>query len=233
LDGFAAAIEGRNSDDPTFVTGHVMRPTLLEAGVPTRHCLDLISAFKQDAVQHRYADWSELMDYCFRSAAPVGRFLLDLHGGACDGYTSSDALCNALQVINHLQDCQDDYRQLDRVYLPGAWLAASGATVADLDRPACTAPLRQVIDRCLDETAVLLHAARPLPGNLRSRRLAMESAAILNIAEALVGRLRSGDPLKRRIQLSKAGFLGCCLRGAAAALFGSLGRSLEWRGNSR
>ena len=94
--------------------------------ITPRHCLDLVSAFKQDATKLRYADWPELIDYCNRSAAPVGRFLLDLHGGSRDGYAPSDALYNALQVINHLQDCQDDLRTLDRVYLPTKWLEEEG-----------------------------------------------------------------------------------------------------------
>ena len=58
--------------------------SLINTGVAERHCLDLISAFKQDAVKSRYDNWAELIDYCRRSAAPVGRYLLDLHGGAGD-----------------------------------------------------------------------------------------------------------------------------------------------------
>ena len=121
-------------EDPAFETAHRMRASLAATGVASRHCLDLIAAFKQDATKGRYDDWDDLMGYCILSAAPVGRYLLDLHGGSRDGYGSSDALCMALQVINHLQDCQDDYRQLDRVYLPGDWMAEAGAEATDLDR---------------------------------------------------------------------------------------------------
>ena len=109
LDGFAHAVKGGECHERGYEKAHAMRNVLLETGIDTRHCLDLVSAFKQDAVKLRYRSWEELIDYCNRSAAPVGRFLLDLHGGSRSGYEASDALCNALQVINHLQDCQDDY----------------------------------------------------------------------------------------------------------------------------
>jgi squalene synthase HpnC len=218
LDGFDQALNGELQGDTRFAKAHAMRRSLLESGIPLRHCLDLISAFKQDAVKTRYADWGELIDYCNRSAAPVGRFLLDLHGGHRDGYAASDALCNALQVINHLQDCSQDYRDLDRVYLPSDWLVTEGASVDDLGRPALTAPLRRVVDRCLNGIDALLEEAAALPDGLRSRRLAMESGAILAIARTLAHRLRREDPLAGRVALGKAAFLWCCARGAALAV---------------
>lgn len=217
LSGFEAALLGREQGEG-FAKAHAMRKTLAASGISVRHCLDLISAFKQDATQLRYRRWDDLIDYCNRSAAPVGRFLLDLHGGGRSGYTAADALCNALQVINHLQDCQEDYRLLNRVYLPCDWLAEAGAAVEDLDRPRVTPALRCVIDRMLDATAALLVTAQRLPRELKSRRLAMESSAILAIAQLLVQRLRAGDPLAARIALSKAEYVWCCMRGAGAAL---------------
>ncbi|MEQ8701816.1 MAG: squalene/phytoene synthase family protein, partial [Bauldia litoralis] len=147
------------------------------------------------------------------SAAPVGRFLLDLHGCSTAAYPASDALCNALQVINHLQDCQDDYRSLDRVYLPQDWMAEEGAEVGDLDRAETSPGLRRVIDRCLDRTQALLAEARPLPGRLSSRRLAMEAAAIHRLAERLCVLLRRDDPLATRVALSKAASARYALRG--------------------
>lgn len=220
LDGFERALLGhKRVEDPAFAKAHAMRRVLETTGISVRHCLDLISAFKQDAVKHRYADWSELIDYCDRSAAPVGRFLLDLHGGARHGYRSSDSLCNALQVLNHLQDIQDDYRKIDRVYLPQSWLGEAGSADIDLDRPAATPALRRVIDRCLDGIDELLEEAAELPSGLASRRLALESGAILNIAHSLSRLLRRQDPLARRVQLGKLAFLWCCIRGAASAAF--------------
>ncbi len=115
LDGFEAAITGREREDPAYVKAHRLRASLIETGVTAQHCVDLIAAFKRDATRLRYRSWDELIeDYCMLSAAPVGRYLLDLHGEAKNDYPPSDALCNALQVINHLQDCQADYRRLNQ-----------------------------------------------------------------------------------------------------------------------
>lgn len=220
LEGFAQAIQGQNND-PAFAKAHDMRASLLATRVTPKHCLDLISAFKQDAVKHRYADWAELIDYCDRSAAPVGRYLLDLHGEDAGGYAFSDALCNALQVINHLQDCQDDYRGLDRVYLPLDWMAEFDAEVEGLDARASSAALRGVLDRCLDGVAVLLDDAVRLPGRLASRRLAAESAVIVRIAFRLTAMLRERDPVAGRVELSRLQYIGCGLGGLIQVIFGS------------
>ena len=88
-------------------------------------------AFRRDVTKLRYADWGELMDYCRYSAMPVGRYVLDVHGETRATWPLTDALCAALQIINHLQDCAKDYRALDRVYLPLDTMAAQGATPED------------------------------------------------------------------------------------------------------
>ena len=212
LQAFAQALRN-GSDDADLAKADRLRATCLATGVPLRHGLDLISAFKQDAVKPRYASWDELIDYCDRSAAPVGRFLLDLHAEAVSLHPLSDALCNALQVINHLQDCAADYAQLDRVYIPLAWMEAEGAQVADLSRPAATPALRRVLDRCVESTAVLVARARELPREMRHRRLAAETAIIVGIAETLVERLRRQDPLAMRVALGPLGFAGAAAGG--------------------
>ena len=118
LDGFAKTVSGADTPDPAFHKAHEIRRSLAETGVTHQHCVDLTQAFKQDATKLRYDDWDDLMGYCNLSAAPVGRYLVDLHGESPLAYPASDALCNALQVLNHLQDCGDDYKALNRVYLP-------------------------------------------------------------------------------------------------------------------
>lgn len=194
--------------------------SLHETRVTSRHALDLIDAFRQDAVQARYAGWHDLMAYCDRSAAPVGRYLLDLHGEARSHYPVADALCNALQVLNHLQDCGEDYRQLDRVYLPLDWLAAEAVKAAALAEARAGAGLRRVLDHCLAATDELLHAARPLPFVLESRRLALESAAILAIAERLSAALKRQDPLAARVKLSRGKTLSAVLVGLGRQFVG-------------
>lgn len=218
LDRFEAAILGVETGDAALGKAHRLRRSLEATGVGARHCTDLLAAFKQDATKHRYADWAELMDYCARSANPVGRFLLDLHGESPGGYPASDALCSALQVINHVQDVKRDYRALDRVYVPLEWLAAEGTDVGALDAPQASPAVRRVLDRCLDGVARLLVDAAPLPDGLRSPRLAMESAAILRLARRLVSLLGRRDPVAERVVLSRTVLAGYAGLGAAGAL---------------
>src|SRR5262249_34992717 len=112
LDRMAAVLDGAPGDDAPVATA--MRASLAETGGTAQHCHAVLHAFRQDAVKLRYRDWDDLMEYCRYSAAPVGRQLLDLHGESRDTWPASDALCSALQVLNHLQDCADDHRNLDR-----------------------------------------------------------------------------------------------------------------------
>jgi len=214
LERFGAALEA-GSTDPELAKADHLRRSCQQTGVALRHGLDLISAFKQDAVKLRYESWAELLDYCDRSAAPVGRFLLELHGEDAGLIRYSDALCNALQVINHLQDCGDDYRTLNRVYLPEAWMRVERANVDQLAMPQTSEALRRVINRALERTETLMMDARRLPGAMRHRRLASETAVIVSIADALVKRLRRDDPLATRVVLNKWQLAGVSLRGLA------------------
>ena len=218
LDGFAKAVTGACAPEPAFGKAHAIRCSLTETGVTPRHCVDLTRAFKQDAVKLRYEDWDDLMGYCDLSAAPVGRYLVDLHGESPAAYPASDALCNALQVLNHLQDCGEDYKALDRVYLPRDWMSAAGTGVEALARGRCSAPLRRVLDRCLDHTDRLLETADALPGHLRNLRFAMEAAVIVAIAWRLSAELRRRDPLAERVVLTKAQYAACCVRGIGRVL---------------
>ena len=101
-----------------------MRASLAATGMTPVHCLDLLEAFRLDATKRRYRDWDDLLAYCRLSAMPVGRQVLDLHGEPRTTWAFSDPLCASLQVLNHLQDCAEDHRLLDRVYLPQDLLAA-------------------------------------------------------------------------------------------------------------
>ncbi len=220
LNAMADAVSGGEiRRQPGFETADRMHESLTETAISARHCTDLVDAFRQDAVKGRYADWDELIGYCMRSAAPVGRYLLDLHGEDPRNYEYSDALCNALQVINHLQDCQDDYHQLNRVYLPANWLADCGIDVTELDKSQSSAAMRTVLDRCLGSTRSLMEVADELPKRLKSRHLAMESAVIVNLAHKLVSELSARDPLAERVVLSKPQLAVCTLSGILKEFF--------------
>lgn len=202
LKAFDATLQGIDEGGP--VAARRLRASLSATAVSADHGRDLIRAFLRDVEQRRYTDWDDLMGYCALSAAPVGRYLLDLHGEAQALYGPSDALCAALQVINHLQDCGDDYRALDRVYVPEPWLAAAGLGVEVLAEPRAPAALRQVWNRLLDGTATLLQKSAGMALAVRDRGLALEIAAIQALAERLVAELRHRDPLAERVALGRA-----------------------------
>ena len=208
-----AALTGPPGSSASLPKAQALRASLAATGVSPRHALDLLAAFKRDATKLRYHDFEDLLGYCALSASPVGRYLLDLHGEPSELYRFSDPLCDALQLLNHLQDCQADYRALDRVYLPLDSFAAAGIGVEALDRPAASPALRRVLDDVLDGVDGLLSTASELPRALRSRRLAAESAVILEIARRLARELRRRDALAERVELSRTQFLLCGLRG--------------------
>ena len=115
LDLLEAELLGKGDSQPEAVK---LRQALAERGMPPRHALDVLIAFRMDVTKLRYENWDELMDYCRYSAMPVGRFVLDVHGESTSTWPASDALCAGLQINNHLQDCAKDYRDLNRVYMP-------------------------------------------------------------------------------------------------------------------
>lgn len=180
-----------------------LRRSLAETGVTAQHACDLLVAFRQDATKHRYADWNELADYCRYSAMPVGRHVLDLHGESRESWPPSDALCTVLQVLNHLQDCKKDLRALDRCYLPDDLMLQSGTGIDDILGDAETPGLRKVFSQMLDRCDALNVQGVALPRHVRDRRLRIETAIIVNLAHRLAARLRAGDPIARRVKLTK------------------------------
>jgi farnesyl-diphosphate farnesyltransferase len=193
-----------------------MRASLAQSGVAADHCHDLLKAFRLDAVKRRYRDWDELMRYCRYSAAPVGRQLLDLHGEGRDTWPPSDALCAALQVLNHLQDCAADCRAMDRVYLPLDELDRAGCTVEALAAPVASAALRRAIESLIEGTEALIVEARDLPPRVVARGLRRECAVIVALAGRLARRLRSGDPVATRVKLTRGDFAAAFLAGILA-----------------
>lgn len=180
-----------------------LRDSLAISGISCIHAVELLTAFRQDVTKNRYETWSELVDYCRYSAAPVGRYVLDLHGESHNTWVASDALCASLQILNHLQDCAKDLRALDRCYIPQDWLHAEGLTTDDIARTATTDSLRIVFDKMLAATDDLNRTASNLPKQVKSRRLRLECAIICYLARRLTTLLKQGDPLSSRVKLSK------------------------------
>ncbi len=219
LKAFDAALKGEPGPGAGFAKAHALRESLKATGVPAVHGSDLIAAFVQDCEKKRYRSFDELLGYCAKSANPVGRYLLDLHGEARSAYRYSDALCTVLQIINHLQDMKDDKRSLDRIYVIEPWLVEAGGGLGDIDADAASPALRQTINRMLDGCDALMADARRLPFALKSRSLAMESAVIVKLAERLIALLRAGDPVKGRVALSKFDFARAGIAGALSGYF--------------
>jgi len=216
LEGLADALTGDGPPDPQ---AEPLKAQLAARKLPPRHALDLLEAFKLDARKSRYANFQELMAYCSLSAMPVGRFVLDVHGeDQSTTWPPSDAICAALQIINHLQDCGKDYRALDRVYLPDDIMRKHNARYEDLGggkaTPELLAVFRELADRCQD----LLDEGRALVPAIRDTRLALEISAIHRLASTLTLWLKTRDPLSEKVHFSKAAFLATTLGSALATL---------------
>ena len=214
------ALQGKSDggDEPVTRPAVALRASLDETGVSAEHARQLLQAFMMDVTKLRYRNWSDLLNYCRYSAAPVGRYLLDLHGEDKSIWAATDALCMALQVLNHLQDCKDDYRDLDRVYIPQPWLRDEGIDVEALDAESAEPALRRVLDRVLDRTDELILYARTGPPLLQSLGLRLETAFIVAIAAALSAKLRRRDPIAGRVELGRLELLLCAVRGITRGL---------------
>ncbi|MEO7690195.1 MAG: squalene synthase HpnC [Sphingomonas sp.] len=176
-----------------------LREVMADRKLDPVHAHDLLTAFERDCTVNRYADWDGLIDYCRYSAVPVGRYVLDVHGEDRATWPASDALCAALQMINHLQDCGKDYRTLDRVYIPSSTFAATGARTEDLGADAATPALREAIVSLVAPTRALLDQSAKFSAMIADRRLAAEVAIIHRLAVSLCGRLENRDPLSERV----------------------------------
>jgi len=179
-----------------------LRNALAERGLPPRHALDLLTAFRMDVTKLRYENWDEVVHYCRYSAMPVGRFVLDVHGESASIWPASDALCAGLQVNNHLQDCGKDFRDLNRVYLPRDALAAAGAAVEELGAAKSSPQLLQCLQALAVKTEALLDEGRALAPQVRDYRLGLEVSVIQAFADKIVGMLKVRDPLSERVHLS-------------------------------
>jgi hydroxysqualene synthase len=224
LDQLARMEAALRGDVDANAEGAALRTSLLASRVTDQHALDLLEAFRRDVTKRRYADWAELMDYCRYSAAPVGRFVLDVHGETTALWPANDALCTALQVINHLQDCGKDYRALDRVYIPLDALAEQGTTVEALAAAEASSGLRRTIEALARRTGSLLQQSRSFAGEIADRRLALEVGVIQALAEDLTVRLTRRDPLSQRVHHRPMEAVALSLRGALGVAIGWLGR---------
>jgi hydroxysqualene synthase len=224
LDRLEAGLVGDSNDDAAAVE---LRAALAERALSRRHAQDLLAAFKIDVTKLRYGDWDDLLHYCAYSAMPVGRFVLDVHGESRSIWPANDALCAALQIINHLQDCKDDYRNLDRVYIPLDILAACGTGVDALGEPRASPALLAALHRLAERTERLLCDSDVFPLLINDRRLSLEVSVINTLAHRLTRVLTTRDPLSERVHLSVPAIAGLTMIGILSGASRRLGRRLS------
>jgi squalene synthase HpnC len=221
LGRLGAGLTGDNDDDVTAVR---LRALLAERALSPKHAQDLLAAFKLDVTKLRYRDWDDLIGYCSLSAMPVGRFVLDVHGESRSTWAANDALCAALQIINHLQDCKDDYSNLDRVYIPLDLLDAQGVGVEALAAPQSSPALLAVLHGLAQRTQGLLAESDVFPLLIEDRRLALEVSVINTLAHRLTLLLQRSDPVSERVQLSMPAVAGLTLAGIVSGASRRIGR---------
>jgi len=222
LDRLEASLLGR---DDLNAAGVTLRKVLQERKLSPQHAQDLLTAFRQDVTKHRYSDWDDLIDYCSFSAMPVGRFVLDVHGENRSTWPASDNVCAVLQIINHLQDCQQDYRNLDRVYVPLDALAAAGSSVEALDQPRASPQLLACLHGLAERTSIMLEDGSALPAQINDWRLSLEISAIVTLARHFLQLLQNRDPLSERVRLGKYGVAAVGALGVVKGLFDRLARA--------
>lgn len=152
-----AAVPGHPAPDLIFPA---LVDTIDRFGLPLSLFTDLLSAFEQDVTTTRYASWNDVLDYCRRSANPVGRIVLRLNGYRDDWLdAASDAVCTALQLVNFWQDLAVDWAR-GRLYVPADVWEPRGARLEDLDRGVWSEAWHASLGECGGRTRVLFARGR-------------------------------------------------------------------------
>lgn len=147
------------AQDPVFMA---LGETVRRLAIPKELLLDLLSAFRQDTLKSRYETWPELLDYCRRSANPVGRLVLLVFGYQDPALPAlSDAICTGLQLANHWQDVAIDLRK-DRIYLPRELRERFGVGEWDLNAGRLTEGWKALMTEVVGRTRALFAQGRPL-----------------------------------------------------------------------
>ena len=201
-----------------------LRETIAACQLEQSLFTDLLDAFDQDCHQRRY-DRPQLLDYCRRSADPIGRLVLRVSGYRDANLDAqSDRVCTGLQLLNHLQDMREDLLERDRIYFPIEELTAAGASEQDLRATQASPAVRRFVLAQADRIADDFAAGWPIVNGVAGR-LRLELRAILRGAAAVLQRIRAvdGDVLSGNVHLSKVRRLGTVFAGLLS------GREPQWR----
>ena len=202
LDRIAA---GAAPQPPLFLA---LADVIRQHGLPLQLFRDLLDAFAQDVVKKRYADYPELLDYCRRSANPVGRLVLHLFGRTeAQHLEQSDCICSALQLVNFWQDVAVDWKK-QRIYIPQADLPRFRISEADIAAGRWSANWAALMDFQIDRTRELMLRGAPLVHALPGR-LGWEIRLTVQGGLRILERLRRvrGNVFARRPKLGKRDWL--------------------------
>jgi len=162
-----ALYDNMPSKDPVFIA---LADCVQKFNLPRQLFLDLIDAFKQDVTKKRYADFGELMQYCRRSANPVGRLMLYIYGKTdTKTLAQSDAICSALQLINFYQDMAQDYAEMGRIYIPLDEIRSSFVNETYFQNQRTDGPMILLMRRQYERAHKLLQGGAPLGKSLKGR----------------------------------------------------------------
>jgi squalene synthase HpnC len=167
--------------------------------LPIEPFYHLLHAFTQDVNKHRYANFGEVMDYCSRSANPIGRLLLHLYGAAHEkDIAYSDAICSSLQIINFLQDVAVDYKK-DRIYLPQDEMSRYEIAESLIARGEPGGTWQEFMAFQIERARGMLNSGRPL-GKILTGRVGLELRVIIEGGERILEKLTQirGDVFRRR-----------------------------------
>jgi len=181
-----------------------------------KYSRNLLKAFMMDASNKKYKIWEDLLFYCKFSANPVGRFVIDAVNEKQNIkkiYEASDNLCTALQIINHVQDCQKDFKELKRVYIPYSLFKKYSLDKSILNQKKSTENFKRLKIEIIDNVLKLLKGTEIGLYKIQSWRLRKETLIILNIAKRLCNLLKRNDPLKKKIKLSRIDLIFCFFKG--------------------
>lgn len=188
----AAALGAVERGEPHADVFLALRHTIDECRLPVQLLHDLISAFRQDVTTTRYATWEDVMDYCRRSANPVGRLVLRIAGyDRPELDARSDAVCTALQLTNFWQDLEIDWRK-GRLYVPASVWQAAGARDADLTARRMTPEWRAAMTDAAARTRALFQTGAPVCDGV-SGRLRWELRATWLGGTRILDKLEAAD----------------------------------------
>ena len=199
-------LTGMPGSDPVFIA---LADVIKRYALPIGLFEDLLSAFRQDVTKQRYENFDEVLDYCQRSANPVGRLLLYLYNEATEEkLLLSDLICTALQLVNFLQDLQQDFDEHNRIYLPQDEMRKYHISEADLQRCNSNTAMQELVQMHVQRTRALLLAGSPL-GNKLPGRIGLELRMIVQGGMCVLNKLDNNDGnVFQRPRLNKFDYVG-------------------------